>query len=102
MSEQESQAQDALEQLGTVGSYEEQLEEFLKQLSENIDPADFMVPTQREIAHMPADQLEVEYELVVKKESSRSAAQRKYIIQRYEHEQNAARDAANQQDSASA
>jgi hypothetical protein len=102
MSEQEQQAQDALEQLGTVDSYQEAMEAFLKEFSENFDPLDFMPPSQREIMRMPADQFQAEYELVVKKESSRSAAQRKYIIERYEQEQNATRDAADQQDSSNA
>ena len=87
-----------MEQLGTVGSYDEQMEEFLKQLAENIDPADFMPPTQREIARMPLDELKAEYELVQQKISTRSAAQRKYITQRFEHEQNALRDATTEQD----
>lgn len=102
MSEQESQAQDALEQLGTVGSYDEKVQEFLKYMQENFDPTDFMTPTQREIATMPAEQFQAEYELVVKKESGRSSAQRRYILERYEQEQNATRDAADQQDSANA
>jgi hypothetical protein len=102
MSEQEQQAQDALEQLGTVDSYQEAMEAFLKEFSENFDPLDFMPPSQREIMHMLADQFQAEYELVVKKESSRSAAQRKYIIERYEQEQNAAREATDQQDSSNA
>lgn len=102
MSEQESQAQDALEQLGTVESYEEKVQEFLKYMQENFDPTDFMTPTQREIATMPAEQFQAEYELVAKKESGRSAAQRRYILERYEQEQNATRDAADQQDSAGA
>ena len=100
MSEQESQAQDALEQLGTVESYDEKIQEFLQYMQDNFDPTDFMPPSQREIMRMPADQFQAEYELVAKKESSRSAAQRRYILERYEQEQNATRDAADQQDSA--
>lgn len=102
MSEQEQQAQDALEQLGTVDSYQEAMEAFLKEFSENFDPTDFMPPSQREIMRMPAEQFQAEYELVVKKESGRSAAQRRYILERYEQEQNAAGEATDQQDSADA
>jgi hypothetical protein len=91
-----------IDQLGSVATYEEQMEEFLKQLAENIDPMDFMTPTQREIARLPLDQLTAEYELVVAKQSNRSAAQRKFITQRYEHEQNAARESAAEQDSTDA
>lgn len=91
-----------VEQLGTVDTYEEAMADFLKELSENFDPTDFMTPTQREIMRMPADQFQAEYELVVKKESGRSAAQRRYILERYEQEQNAIRDTTDQQDSADA
>lgn len=102
MSEQESQAQDALEQLGTVESYDEKIQEFLQYMQDNFDPTDYMTPTQREIARMPADQFQAEYELVIKKESSRSAAQRRYITERYEQEQNATRETTNQQDTTNA
>ena len=91
-----------MEQLGTTGTYDEKVQEFLKYMQENFDPTDFMTPTQREIATMPAEQFQAEYELVVKKESGRSSAQRRYILERYEQEQNATRDAADQQDSANA
>lgn len=99
MSEQKQQAQDALEQLGTVGSYDEKVQEFLQYMQDNFDPMDFMPPSQREIMRMPAEQFQVEYELVVKKESGRSAAQRRYILERYEQEQNATRETTDQQDS---
>ena len=83
----EQTPEDLMDQLGSVATYEEQMEEFLKQLSENIDPTDYMTPTQREIARLSLDELTAEYELVVAKQSGRSSAQRRYIIQRYEHEQ---------------
>jgi hypothetical protein len=91
-----------MEQLQTVEGYEEQVQEFLKYMQENFDPTDYMTPTQREIARMPADQFQAEYELVIKKESSRSAAQRRYITERYEQEQNATRETTNQQDTTNA
>jgi hypothetical protein len=83
----EQTPENIVDKLGSVATYEEQLEEFLKQLSENIDPMDYMTHTQREIARLSLDELTAEYELVVAKQSSRSAAQRRYITQRYEHEQ---------------
>ena len=91
-----------MEQLQTVEGYEEQVQEFLKYMQDNFDPTDYMTPTQREIARMPADQFQAEYELVIKKESSRSAAQRRYITERYEQEQNATRETTNQQDTTNA
>lgn len=83
-----SEETNPIEQLGTVDSYQEAMEAFIKELSENIDPADFMPPTQREIAKLTLEELTAEYELVQQKTSTRSAAQRKYITQRFEHEQN--------------
>lgn len=83
-----SEKTNPIEQLGTVDSYQEAMEAFIKELSENIDPADFMPPTQREIAKLSLDELTAEYELVQQKSSTRSAAQRKYITQRFEYEQN--------------
>lgn len=83
-----SEETNPIEQLGTVDSYQEAMEAFLKELSENIDPADFMPPSQREIAKLSLEELTAEYELVLQKSSTRSAAQRKYITQRFEHEQN--------------
>ena len=77
-----------IEQLGTVDSYQEAMDAFLKELSENIDPADFMSPSQREIAKLTVEELTAEYKLVQQKNSTRSAAQRKYIVQRFEYEQN--------------
>lgn len=83
-----SEETNPIEQLGTVDSYQEAMEAFLKELSENIDPADFMPPSQREIARLSIEELTAEYELVQQKTSTRSAAQRKYITQRFEYEQN--------------
>jgi len=83
----EQTPEDLMDQLGSVATYEEQMEEFLKQLSENVDPMDYMTPTQREIAQLSIESLTAEYALVVAKQSTRSSAQRRYITQRYEHEQ---------------
>ena len=85
-----------------LNSYDEALEKFLQQVSENIDPRDYMTPTQKEIANLPADELAAEYKMVQDRISTRSASQRKFITQRYEHEQNAIRNAAAEQDSTNA
>ena len=81
-----------------INSYDEAIQKFIEQVSANIDPRDYMTPTQREIADLSLEELESEYALVQAKTSSRSAAQRKYINQRYEHEQNVLREATDQQD----
>ena len=81
-----------------ISSYDEAIQKFIEQVSENIDPRDYMTPTQREIAELSLEELESEYALVQAKTSTRSAAQRKYINQRYEHEQNVLRDTTDQQD----
>jgi hypothetical protein len=81
-----------------ITSYDEAVQKFIEQVSQNIDPRDYMTPTQREIADLSLEELESEYALVQAKTSSRSAAQRKYINQRYEHEQNVLRDTTDQQD----
>jgi hypothetical protein len=81
-----------------ISSYDEAIQKFIEQVSENIDPRDYMTPTQREIADLSLEELESEYALVQAKTSSRNAAQRKYINQRYEHEQNVLRGTTDQQD----
>lgn len=82
-----------------LSTYNEAFEKFLEQVSENIDPRDYMTPTQREIADLSADELAAEYKMVQDRISTRSASQRKFITQRYEHEQNALRDTTDEQDS---
>jgi hypothetical protein len=42
----------------------------------------------REIAKMDIDTLKAEYDLVVAKQSTRSSAQRKWIMERFEYESN--------------
>lgn len=85
-----------------LSSYNEAFEKFLEQVSGNIDPRDYMTPTQKEIANLSTDELAAEYKMVQDRVSSRSASQRKFITQRYEHEQNAIRNAAAEQDSTNA
>ena len=77
-----------MEQLGSVDTYEEQMEAFLQELSLRST----MTPTQREIELMSIDELTAENELVQQKRSTRSAAQRKYIAERFEREQNTGTD----------
>ena len=67
----------------------EQLEAYNKLLAEfqkNIDPTDYMPPSVREVARMDMTELKTEYDLVIAKQSERSAAQRRWIAERYEYE----------------
>jgi hypothetical protein len=68
--------------------YSAEFEKFLEQVSENIDPRDYMTPSQREIADLPADALAEEYAEVCAKTNTRSASQRAFIRARYETESN--------------
>ena len=69
--------EDIINKLGEVGTYDEQM-------ANQFDATDFMPPSQRNIARMPQEQLMAEYELVCAKTSSRSAAQRRMIVERVE------------------
>ncbi|CAB4160174.1 hypothetical protein UFOVP723_90 [uncultured Caudovirales phage] len=80
--------ENVMEQLGSIDTYEEQMEAFLQELSLRST----MTPTQREIELMSIDELTAENELVQQKRSTRSAAQRKYIAERFEREQNTGTD----------
>ena len=82
--DQENKMDEVMEQLGSVDTYEEQMEAFLQELSLRST----MTPTQREIELMSIEELTAENELVQQKRSTRSAAQRKYIAERFEREQN--------------
>jgi DNA gyrase/topoisomerase IV subunit B len=82
--DQENKMDEVMEQLGSVDTYQEQMEAFLQELSLRST----MTPTQREIELMSIDELTAENELVQQKRSTRSAAQRKYIAERFEREQN--------------
>ena len=85
-----------------LNSYDEAVEQFLKQVADNFDPRDYMTPTQREIADLSVSDLAAEYALVQSKTSTRSAAQRKFITQRYEYELNNAGTTTTEQDSTNA
>ena len=80
--------ENVMEQLGSIDTYEEQMEAFLQELSLRST----MTPTQREIELMSIEELTAENELVQQKRSTRSAAQRKYIAERFEREQNTGTD----------
>jgi hypothetical protein len=97
----EEQFQKFMESKG-IDSYDEAVQQLLEQMQQTIDPRDFMTPTMREIADLTLEELQQEYDLVQQKINTRSAAQRKFIIQRYEYEQNAARESAVEQDSTDA
>ena len=86
-------------QVNGIDSADEAVQKMLEQLQQTIDPREFMTPSMREIAELSMEQLTVEYEQVQQKNSNRSAAQRKFITQRFEYEQNAARQTAVEQDS---
>jgi hypothetical protein len=75
------------EQTNTEMSEQEMLDAMIKQLSQTMDPRDFMTPTQREIAFMTTEELETEYHFVQSKTSTRSRMQRDLIVNRYEYEQ---------------
>ncbi len=76
--------EDIINKLGEVTTYDEQMEALVRQMANQFDATDFMPPSQRVIAQMPQEQLMAEYELVIAKESTRSAAQRRMIAERVE------------------
>ena len=61
--------------------------EFVQKLTEQIDPREFLTPTQREIAYMSLEELEEEYSKVQSRQSTRGRMQRDLIVSRWEHEQ---------------
>jgi hypothetical protein len=67
---------------------QEQYNELLKEITKNIDPRDYLPPSVREVAKMDMDTLKAEHDLVVAKQSTRSSNQRKWILERFEHEFN--------------
>jgi hypothetical protein len=62
-------------------------QEFVQKLAEQIDPREFLTPTQREIAYMSLEELEQEYLQVQSRQSNRGKMQRDLITSRWEHEQ---------------
>lgn len=67
-------------------SDQEQHDALLQQLMQNINPADYMTSSVREIANLSMDTLKLEYDLVLQKQSDRSSKQRRLIVERYEFE----------------
>lgn len=67
---------------------QEQYNKLLHELTKNIDPTEYLPPSIREVARMDMDTLKQEFDLVVAKQSTRSSNQRKWILERFEHEFN--------------
>lgn len=67
---------------------QEQYNKLLQEITQNIDPTEYLPPSVREVARMDMDTLKQEFDLVVAKQSTRSSAQRKWILERFEHEFN--------------
>ena len=67
---------------------QDQYNKLLQEITQNIDPTDYLPPSVREVARMDMDTLKQEFDLVVAKQSTRSSAQRKWILERFEHEFN--------------
>lgn len=65
---------------------QEQYNAFLQEFIKNVDPADYLPPSVREIAKMDMDTLKREYDMVQSKTSQRGSTQRKLIVERYEYE----------------
>ena len=66
---------------------EEAYESMVQQIYNNIDPREFLTPTQRLVAYMSMEELEEEYKLVQAKQSPRSRMQRDLIEDRWKYEQ---------------
>ena len=75
---------------------QEQYNKLLQELTQNIDPTDYLPPSVRDVARMDMQTLKSEYDLVVAKESERSSSQRRLIVERYEYELAKAQAAAEQ------
>lgn len=67
---------------------QEQYNKLLQEITQNIDPTEYLPPSIREVARMDMDTLKQEFDLVVAKQSTRSSNQRKWILERFEHEFN--------------
>ena len=66
---------------------EEAYQSMAQQIYDNIDPREFLTPTQRLVAYMSIEELEEEYKLVQAKKSTRSRMQRDLIEDRWKYEQ---------------
>ena len=77
-----------LDSLNLSPEEQEQYNAFLQEFIKNVDPTDYLPPSVQEVARMDMDTLKQEFDLVVAKQSTRSSAQRKWILERFEHEFN--------------
>ena len=75
-------------ELDLTPEQQEQYNKLLQEITQNIDPTDYLPLSMREVARMDMDTLKQEFDLVVAKQSTRSSAQRKWILERFEHEFN--------------
>jgi hypothetical protein len=75
-------------ELDLTPEQQEQYNKLLQEITQNIDPTEYLPPSVREVARMDMDTLKQEFDLVVAKQSTRSSAQRKWILERFEHEFN--------------
>jgi hypothetical protein len=75
-------------ELDLTPEQQEQYNKLLQEITQNIDPTEYLPPSVREVARMDMDTLKQEFDLVVTKQSTRSSAQRKWILERFEHEFN--------------
>lgn len=75
---------------------EEAYQAMVQQIYDNIDPRDFLTPTQRAVAYMSMEELEEEYKLIQDKQSTRSRMQRDLIEDRWMYEQKMLEEKAEQ------
>jgi hypothetical protein len=75
-------------ELDLTPEQQEQYNKLLQEITQNIDPTEYLPPSIREVARMDMDTLKQEFDLVVAKQSTRSSNQRKWILERFEHEFN--------------
>ena len=66
---------------------DEAYQAMVQQIYDNIDPREFLTPTQRVVAYMSMEELEEEYKLIQAKQSTRSRMQRDLIEDRWAYEQ---------------
>ena len=76
---------------------EEAYQAMVQQIYDNIDPREFLTPTQRVVAYMSMEELEEEYKLVQAKQSPRSRMQRDLIADRWVYEQKMLEEKAEQE-----
>jgi len=75
---------------------DEAYQAMVQQIYDNIDPREFLTPTQRVVAYMSMEELEEEYKLIQAKQSTRSRMQRDLIEDRWMYEQRVLKEKAKQ------